>query len=352
MTLATLVDLKEGIFARPDTVTEVRKSKKITQVTSFYDVVDALATRRSDEILELRGFDIMPPSYYSSQNYRKRGPVVMLDTFDGNVNILKKREWSELKARINAEESQKYTRENGPYIGWGWIDPEKVMHVVRPTTSIQGHQLYQYAQRMANIREKIKVYNTRDSPSNSVAVEVPSRSPQNPHDVLLEHVPRAEGTEKWVEWTRFSSRHDCDFKRHDFTFRHGGRIVTYCPHDAAAHIAHSRKVAEATGRIIPQLFPMFTEPLYRAFIGAAHNTVKIDEFREQGKKRHRTRVLSLPEIDSILMDAWLLHGNKQTFFVRSMSTPYRTGPPIGKRKRMRDFAWFDKQAPGLAFGNE
>lgn len=351
MSLARITKQKEELFNRPSTKREITEGKKTeTRVKEFYDIVDALARRNSRELIVIDEVKIIPDSFYSPMNFSKRGPVVMLDTFNGNASRLRSERRSELKARIDAQEST--DRFKGPYIGWAWKDPDGKTHLVRPSVDVEGHRLHQYAFLQSKIKEKIRVYNSRGSPANTISVEVPSRSTDDTHHVTIEHVPRVRGDAKYVSWTRTASRHDCDAKRNDFTFRWDGRVVTYCPHDVAAYVAYSRQAAAATGEVIPQIFPMFTEPLLRVFQAATYDTMIVEAYEKDGKTRHRSRPLSFPEIDSILMDAWLKEGNKQTFFVRNPKGQYNSGPPIGQRKRMRDYNWFGKDLPGIAFGKE
>ena len=149
---------------------------------------------------------------------------------------------------------------------------------------------------------------------------------------------------KFIEWTRFKTNHACGFKQGDFGFRFN-KYITYCPHDVAAHVAYSRKVAEKSGLIVPQPFPMFTEPTLRLYLSLLHDTMKIDKI---DKNHTKIRPLTFAEINPILMDAWLNYGNKATFFVRSMTKTYKTGPPIGERKRMKDYNW-ENSSPGMSF---
>lgn len=350
MDLSELVSARTEIFERPKTLKDITSGKKNELIVrDFYDIISALSERDSNTALRIEGVNIIPPSYYSPQNFSKRGPVIKIPTFNGSEKEMIKKEWSEIKARIEA--NKKYSRKQGPFIGWAWKDPESNYHIIRPTIDIEGHRLHQWARAAKNIQDKIKVFNTKDSTTNTISVGVPSRSSGETQQVVIEKIPRIRKRERFADWTRVRSRHDCNFKRNDFTFRWGGNIVTYCPHDAAAYIAYSRQVAESTGEIIPQIFPMFTEPILRAFTGAAYHTYMVEKYDDNGKQRTRTRALSFPEIDSIIMDAWLLHGNKQTFFVRSPTKQYPTGPKIGDRKRMRDYNW-SINAPGLPFGND
>lgn len=338
-------------FRRPSTKREVTEGKKTeTPVSNFYSLVEALAERERGELIIYEGDSIIPETFYSPQNFAKRGKVVMLDTFQGNVRRLRSERRSELSARIEA--SERYRREEGPYTGWAWQDPEKRMHIVRPSVVVEGHRIHHAAFVDSNIKEKVQVYNAEGSHTNAISVKVPSRSTDATHQVVIENVPQLAGDEKYVAWTRIASRHDCKAKRNDFTFRWGGGIVTYCAHDVAAYVTYSRKVAEATEEVIPQIFPMFTEPVLRLFMGAAYHTLVKDRYREAGKMHYRMRPMSFPEVDALIMDAWLKEGNKQTMFVRHPKGAYKTGRPLGQRKRMRDYAWFDKDAPGLAFGNE
>ncbi|MEK6899180.1 MAG: hypothetical protein AABW79_03740 [Nanoarchaeota archaeon] len=348
--LDELLEQKEELFNRPTSTKKVIGNRSEIEVKNFFDLGAALSQRAKNQVLVYTGKPIIPPNFYSAQNFSKRGALVFLNTFNGSERKLIENEQSELKARISA--SEKYKRENGPYVGWAWIDPEKIWHVVRPSVTIEGHRLHHYAWRSPTIRDRIKVYNTRDSPWNTATLEVPSRSTNEAHKVTLEHIPRIGRKEKFAEWTRIRSRHDCDAKRHDFTFRFNGNITTYCSHDVAAYLAYSRKGISATGEVIPQIFPWVTEPFLRTFLGASYNMVIKDTFRENGKKRVRSRIPSFAEIDPILMDTWLNYGNKQTCFVRNIHKQYKTGPPIGQRKRMSQYSWFDNNAPGIAFGNE
>lgn len=349
MTLIDLIDQKDGFFTRPKTVSEVTRGKSETiKVSDFYEIVDAIASRNENETVQIEGTHIIPPNFYSAANFAKRGQWVVLRTFGGNAARLRENRWSELKARIEANET--YKRTDGPFIGWAWKDPRGNHHVVRPSVDLEGHKLEFYAATQTNIHDKIKVYSAKNSPRNTILVGVPSRSSDETHQVVIENVPRVRDDEKFVSWTMVNSRHDCDFKRNDFTFRIGGDIKTYCPHDVAAYLAYSRRALAATGEIIPQIFPRFSEAILRLYTGAANHTLIVDEFRKEGKKRHRTRPLSFPEIDALLMDAWLAYGNKQTFFLRDMKREYKTGPPIGQRVPMRKYDW-STNAPGMPFGN-
>ncbi len=348
--LEELSEIKEQLFGKPTSTRAVIGNRREIQISRFSDLGEALSHRQRDEVIIYTGSPIMPPNFFSHQNFSKRGKVVMLDTFDGDERKLIEKEQSELKARIDA--SEKYQRRNGPYIGWAWIDPEKMWHIVRPTITMEGHRLHHYAHRSKMVREKIIVHNTRESPHNTISLGVPSRSSNEQHEVVLEHVPRIGRKEKFAEWTRLRSRHDCDAKRHDYTFRFGGNITTYCAHDVAAYLAYTRRAIEAIGEVVPQIFPWVTEPFLRVFLGASYNMIIREKFRKAGKERMRSRIPAMAEIDPILMDAWLHYGNRQTCFVRGLEKHYKTGPPPEKRKKMSQYEWFDNHAPGIPFGNE
>jgi len=360
MNLAELVDDKTALFERPKTLKAIQQEGKLIEVTRFTDIVPALANRRSTEAVLIHTAKIIPDDFYSAANFSKRGPLVYLDTFaqkDGNAlradeEQLKKEEWSDLKARIRAEEEYRGKSNDGPYTGWAWVDPERQWHVVHPTTAIEGHRLLMWAIKSRDIRGKIEIkpYSAADSKVKTIKVKVPSRSEDKKHDITIEHVTGARDPERFIEWTRLRTRHECPHKRNDFTFR-WPQMVTYCPHDVAAYAAYARKIAEETGQVIPQPFPLFTEPILRMHTGALYHAAIVETEIKGNKPRSRTRPLTFAEIDALHMDAWLRYGNKQTFFVRSPTKQYNTGPPIGERKRMRDYNW-GTGAPGLKFGND
>jgi len=341
------LERRVSLFQRPTTVRDILKGKNIIEINDFEDLVPAAEERGENEGILLKYIPIIPEGYYSAQNFSKRGPFVNLNTFDGNGRLLRENEQGSLKARREAND--KYSREDGPFIGWAWKDPEKYWHMVRPTTVIEGHRLLIHGIESGQITEKTKIreYHAKDSPANTVKVELPSRSENKTYEVTLEHVPDFQGEDRFVEWTRLRTRHECDIKINDFTLRFNARTVTYCPHDVAAYVAHSRNIAETKRRIISQPFPLFTEPELRLYFTLTHHTMIQERILDNGVIRERKRPLTFPEIDTFLMDSWLLHGNDKTFYVESPTKAFQRGSTT-RGKRMRDYDW-NPQSAGMKF---
>jgi len=354
MSIAALLDNRKEIFERPKAIRDIIRDREMIFVGKFADIVPALERRKDYEVVVIGpNVNIIPldkngiPEYYSAPNFSKRGPLVKLQTFtkEGQID----RQWSDLKARIDAEERYKngYDRENSRYVGWYWHDFDGVAHIVHPWTVIEGRRLEMYCHKSTNIDEKIilkKSYHANDSPLINVSSKVPSRSEEKPHIVVMQHLTNPKDPQRFAEWTRFKTRHECGIKQGGFSFRFR-KYEIYCPHEVAAHVDYSRDVAMKSGIIVPQPFPMFTEPTLRLCLSALYDTIKVDEME---KGHRRSRPLSVFEINPILMDAWFTYSNKSTFFVRSPTQTYKTGPPIGQRKRMVDYDW-SKSAPGMPF---
>ncbi|MCH7568373.1 MAG: hypothetical protein IIA87_03035 [Nanoarchaeota archaeon] len=348
MTLSELVDDRKQIFRRPKTLKEIQKGRRLLEVTSFSDIVPTHEKRKSTEAIVLHSFKIIPPGFYSAQNFSKRGALVELDTFNGDEARLIEEKLSPRRAREEAEKSGKYSPEDGPFVGWTWIDPEGRNHIVHPTTVIEGHRIHMYALKSRSIRDQIelRVYSASDSNLRTIKALVPSRSGEKKHEVVIEHVTDLDDPERFVEWTRLETRHECPHKRNDFSFRFK-KTVTYCPHDTAAYAAHSRRVGEEKRRVIFQPFPLFTEPYLRLFFGLAYHTVIVDTEIKGGKPTSRTRPPTFPEIDAVLMDAWLTKGDAPTLFVPTQTKTYSSGPSR-KGKKMRDYIW-SPDTPGMQF---
>lgn len=349
MTLAEIVDNRRTIFSRPSTIRDINRGRNIVEVSSFQDIVPALEQRRDDEtILITQDVNIIPrdesgaPQYYSAQNFSKRGPLIRLRTYGVGESI--KRKWDPLKALIEANE--RFTHSPNQYVGWYWTDPEGYTHIVQPWMVLEGRRLEMFARKSQNIQDKIEIrkgkYHAKDSHLRAARVLVPSRSGAEKHDIILEHLTDPKDPSRHVEWMRFSTRHECGFKRGNFGFRFR-KSVTYCPHDVAAHVAYSREVYEKTRLIIPQPFPLFTEPMLRLYLSAIYDAMIRETIDNAGHTR--TRPLSFPEINPILMDARKRYGNKQTFFVKQKGKRYQTKQA---EKSMHEYNW-QNSAPGMQF---
>ncbi len=344
MTLAEILDNKRTIFARPSTKREIIRGRKIIHVDRFEDIVPALEQRRENEALMIGpSVDLIPinkegaPQYYSSQNYSKRGPLVKLKTLPIRQSI--EEEWTPLKARIEA--SQRHQSSQERYIGLYWRDPEGYAHIVQPWMILEGRRLEMFGHLSNNIQDRVeykKFYKAKDSNSLNITMLVPSRSGKEKHQVVIEHLTRLNDPNRFVEWMRFKTRHSCHFKDQDFSFRFK-QYETYCPHDVAAHVAYSRRVAEKSGKIALQPFPMFTEPMLRLYLSLIYDTMKINQ-DENGKIK--TIPIPFTQINPILMNAWLRldkDTNKHTFYVHAPTKGYKT---------MRDYNW-QNSAPGMKF---
>ena len=146
---ATLVDNSKEIFERPKTVEAILKGREPIRITHPEDLIPT-AENRGNRPLLLYGFDIIPSEFYDAVNFGKRGPLVELETFDGDAKSLRDEEWSDLTARIHAAEERQNKKES--YVGWTWIDPEGRNHVLRPTTNVIGHMLHARAQSLFDRR--------------------------------------------------------------------------------------------------------------------------------------------------------------------------------------------------------
>tara|TARA_Y100000310_G_scaffold343431_1_gene451017 strand:+ start:2312 stop:3394 length:1083 start_codon:yes stop_codon:yes gene_type:complete len=347
MPKAEINDDRESFFARPKTKRAIFGDKKIISIKRFRDILPALEHRKKGEaILIFPNIDLVPSHYRSAQNLSKRGDTVVLGTFGGDPKRLRENAWSPIKARIAAEE-ETYASihldklENQRLIGWSWVDPENLTHLVRPSITIEGHRINAYSLKRGRIQDKIEFpkgvegYSASDSPLKTIPVLVPSKSEGRKRKVQLEHITGLDDPRRHEEITRFTTRHECPFKQNDFTFR-PPRTVTYCQHDAAAYAALGRKVGEDSGRVILQPFPLFSEPMLKLHLSLQYDTMKMDI---DSKGNAKTRPLTFPEMDVVEMFAWAKHGNKATFFAPSMTRTYETGPPIKNRKRMRHYDW-------------
>lgn len=342
MTLeAELIDDRKQIFRRPAAQKEILSDKKLIYTDRFEDIVPSLEQRAENQALIIgQEVSIIPtdkngnPQYYSSQNFSKRGPLVKLPTF-GKKEAIKK-QWSDLKARIEA--SINYADKLELYVGWFWYDPERQEHIVQPWMVLEGRRLEMFALKSKSIKDKIEIvrkYSARDTNLRAILVKVPSRSETKKHDIIMEHVTHFDDPSRFIEWTRFKTRHSCYFKSYDFGFRFQ-KSATYCPHDIAAHVAYSRRIAEQNGRIIPQPFPLFSEPMLRLYLSLIYDSMK-EYIDEKGKTK--LRPLTFAEINPILMDAWLRYGNKSTFYNGLQTKGY---------KSMRNYDW-SPNGPGMKF---
>ncbi len=336
-----LVDNKEQIFKRPKTVKEIiRERSKFIETASLDGIIESLEVKKADQILIIHSnFNIIPKDqhnnniYYSAQNFSKRGPLVELDTLGGIQRELKEKKWGPTKARIAASKLDKYKNSNEHYIGWYWKDIKGTSHIVHPTTVIEGHRIHAFALKSKNINDKIifplpENYHAHDSNLRTVRVKVPSRT-EKKHNILMENLTDQNNIEEYVQWTRFNTRHKCKHKEEDFSFRFRD-YVTYCPHDIAAHVAYSRKTAMEKGKIPLQPFPLFRESILKLYLSLAYDTIKIDVKIDNGKIKTKQRLLTLAEIDPIIMRAWLKYGNYNTFYVPAPSQGY---------KKMSEYNW-------------
>lgn len=346
MTLeAELVDNKEQIFKRPRNLKDILRGRSsFVETNSFEDIIPALETKKQNQVLIIHSnVEIIPKDqkgnskFYNAQNYSKRGQAVRLYTFDGVKSRLIKNKWGATRARIQASKEEKYRNSDEHYIGWYWHDTKGIAHVLHPTTVIEGHRIHAFALKSTSIEDKIEFpktqtggeyYHAHDSNLRTVRVLVPSRS-ERKHVILMENLTSPEDPEAYVQWTRFNTRHKCKHKEEDFSFRFRD-YVTYCPHDIAAHVAYSRKIAQETGKIIQQPFPLFREATLRLYLSLAYDTIKIDTKTENGKLRTKQRPLTLAEIDPILMRTWLQYRNFNTFYVPSPKQGY---------KKMSEYNW-------------
>lgn len=349
MALPEIVDDKEGIFKRPHTKRDILRERRVIRVDRFEDIIPAHEARRANEAVVVGpGVEFYDEhQFYSPQNFSKRGPIAWLNTFDGDTRELVRNEWSDLKARIDA--SERYHDDPARHIGWGWHDPEGIVHVVRPSMVVEGHRLHMFALRSKKIGDKISFpkdeeYSAGDSHLKTVSVNVPSRTGK-PYNILIEHVTDLDDPQRFVEWTRTLVRHDCPFIHNDFTFR-WPRVVTYDPHGIAAHAAYSRRVGEEKKRVIPQPFPLFTEPLLRLHLSLVYDTAHL-RMDEHGKTWFQA--LPFPAIDTVLMEAWKTIGNKGTFYAHAPTKTYMTADGQERRhKRMREYNWSNSDA-GMPF---
>jgi len=188
--------------------------------------------------------------------------------------------------------------------------------------------------------EILKSYGTEGRLRRRVRASVPSKNEGKKHDILMEPITSRRDPNRFVEWTRFSTEHRCPFKSNDFTFRFNKKVTTYCPHDIAAYVALSRREAEDGRGIIFQPFPLFKEPMLRLYHTLIYHTAYEKEvINPSGNPGIRRKPLPFAAVDTILMNAWLTLGNKNTFYVHSS----------GKRaKKMREYDW-SKDAPGMKF---
>lgn len=354
MALAELIDERKELFRRPKAIKEIMLGEQPIEVTRPEELLLAAQYRGTKPLL-IHGFDLIPPCYYSAANFGKRGPLVELPTFEGNARKLIDNRWSELHARIKACET--YRNSKKQFVGWTWADPEGRHHVLRPTTSFEGHRLHMYSLQATSIEDKIEVkkeYGAHDSSAKTVSVLVPSRSNKQKYEILVQHVTDANDPARFAEWTRLDTNHFCPQKTFDrvtFRFADRGGVVNYCPHDIAAHVAYSRKIGEEKKRIIPQPFPLMTEPFVRLAITLLHHTAKVDIDTKAGKVRTHTRPLTYQEADTVLMDAWKTFDNRYTLFVESPTKAYKRGAPLAERKTMRQYDW-SINGPGMPFRHD
>lgn len=353
--LPELIDDREGVFKRPKTKKEILRDRQIIYVDNFRDIKVAHEYRKANQVVIIApNVELIPGQsrgkidYNSAQNYSKRGGLIQIPTFDETESI--KREWSDLRARINACEKNK-DKVNGLYVGMSWVDPEKVVHIVHPTTVFEGHRLNMYATKSRTIKDRVevrdeeevdenirKVYGASDSHLKTLRVLVPSRSRNQKHTVLVEHVTDAVDPKRYAEWMRIKTRHECELKREDFSFRFPN-YVTYCPHDVAAFVQISKTAAEVQRKVIPQPFPLFSEPMLRLYLSLSYDTLKADVYVDGNDIRQRVRPLTFTEMDPVLMNAWLEYGNKSTFYAHAPTQHY---------KRMTEFNWANSAA-GMPF---
>jgi hypothetical protein len=350
MTIEEVVDNRKGFFERPSTVRDILEGKKVIDIYHFKDILPAAEERKSGEALLIHPeAELIPDEYYDSVNFSKRGPLVTLNTFSGIKSRLMKEEWTPLKARIEAE--KRYENSKRRFVGFMWRDPEGVAHVVQPWTVLEGHKIHHYSQNSRNIADRIegiediklvKTYSSKDSRLTYPRIRVPSKSGAKKHEVILEGMPHFSDPKRFVDWTRFRTRHDCDYKREDFTLRYGEKpVINYCPHDVAAHVFYSKIVAEKSRKIVLQPFPLIREAMVRLYNTLINHAMHIEEIGKGKRIDVLTRKKPIPKraMNSIFMEAWKTHGNKYTFYVPS---------PTKGHKRLRDFNW-SSNAPGMEF---
>jgi hypothetical protein len=341
MVFTEMVDDKHDIFVRPKTLKQIFKNKREVLVAeSIDDLIELAETRKPDQGLVLHQ-NIIPQnsSFYSAQNFSKRGPLVELNPEKGC-----------LEARRDA--CEEYKHEDGPYVAWSWEDSFGVRVYMRPTAIIQGHMIFTKGVNSKFIKDKVELreggpYHARDSKLNTIKALVPSRSGKDKYQVIVEGLSDLKNLSGNGSWGDIRSIHECPFLKYDFTFRFSG-TRTLDPHVVAAILAYSARVGSPSRRIIPQPIPFFQEPVLRLYTTLAYHTA-ISEVQVDGSVvKTRTRKISYPEIDVMMLHNWFKKGNQQTFFVRGQTQTYATGPPVGERKRMKDYDW-SINAPGLPF---
>ncbi len=345
-TLPELVDDREGIFKRPRTKKDIFRDRQVLQIERFEDIVPTLERRTEHQAaLILPNVRIIPvdesgnPQFYSAQNFSKRGQFVRLPTYGIQESMDK--QWSSLKARIQASEDPQYKGSNEHFSYLVWRDQNGIYHIIQPWTVVEGRRLEMVSRQSKDIADKIEIvkeYNAKDSNLKNVLVKVPSRGEKRKRTVILEGLTSPEDPRRHVEWMRFSTRHSCGIKEGNFTFAFD-KYATYCPHEVAAHVAYSRQIFEKTGKIIDQPFPLFREPMLRLYLSSIYDTM-IAEADAKGKIK--TRALTFPEINPILINGWLRYGNKHTLFVQN---PEKHPEDY---KAMRNYNWANS-APGMPF---
>lgn len=339
----------EGVFHRRTAKKDIIGDRKIINVYRFEDIVPAHENRKADEVVIIHPkVEIIPSAYgghaiYSAQNFLKRGPLVTIPTFSEMEMMAQ--EWSDLKARIAASEDPANKR-SVHYAGWMWTEPSsKIVHVLHPSTVMEGHRLFIASQQSKQLKDKIELrdskYHARDSHLSAIRAKVPSRDGSDEkYSVTLEHITDHRDKRRFVEWTKLRSRHECDLKGADFTFRFKDGYVTYCPHDVAAYDAHSAHEAKEHRIVIPQPFPLVSEPMMRLYLSLLNDTMQIT-VKKGVRETQRFRPLSLAQTNPILMDAWLnpQYTNRMTFYLHK---------PVGGYKRMSEFD-ITPSAAGLPF---
>lgn len=344
------VQARIEFFKRPKTVKAILGGSDVIEVPRFDLILPATQMRRrgdkkrKDQALLIgRGVDIIPSGFYSHNNASKRGSFIELKTYGDEENMLK--EWSPLQARIQASQDLfNHERLEGGerFFGWSWHDPEEVRHVVRPYAVLFGRIIDKYSQNSNDIQDKVEYVKTltaEDSDLSSHTFRIPSRSGSKKEKLTLDHLTKkATDPRRFAEWPRFrthKNQHECGFSYGRTTFVEDN-IVDYCPHDVAAHVALSRKLAEDKKGIILQPFPMFTEPLLDVFMTLTYHTM-IDA--QGGDGRFRKRPLTFPEIDVLIMQAWLEYGNRETFYVATKSKQSQRGVAPRDIKTMSEYDW-------------
>ena len=351
---------------RPTSTREIVGSRRVIEVKDFRDIVPALEARKAGEVVLIDEVSIIPPGeentpspYYSTQNFSKRGPMIELITFgpnkEGKICWL-----SPTESLIETSTSGSWrTTPEERHVAWFWrespTDDKSLVHILRPHEFIVGWMLYQRSQQQEKPEFKIELrdeaYSAVDSPNRAFRARVPSKDAEQKYDILLEHVPLPKNPVKARTWKEFNARHECPYRREDFSFRFQ-RYTTYCHHIWAAYAALSSRIAKESGAVIDQPAPLFAEATQRLFISSLWDVVIRESYEQDNRQHSRTRILTFPEADTLVLDAWKRYGNRYTMFVHTSKQRKRhppTGDPTLAYKPMHNYNWALGDQDGIPF---